>query len=448
MMKGNILIVDDNAAIRSTLELLLPPYFEKILTIPSPNQLSATLHSHPDIDVILLDMNFHTGVNNGNEGIFWLREIKKLKPNISVVLFTAYADVPLAVKAIKEGAVDFIEKPWNNERIILTLQNAAALARKDAKISALQNLRSNPNNMIWGDSPKMQELKSLIERIAPTDANILITGENGTGKEMLAQEIHSLSHRKNELLVPVDMGAITETLFESELFGHAKGSFTDAKKDKPGKFETASGGSLFLDEIANLPLHLQSKLLVALQSRSITRLGETKSRPINVRLISATNANIELLVENGAFREDLLYRINTFCIELPPLRERTEDIIPLALFFLEKYARKYNKKCNAISASAQQKLIAHNWKGNIRELQHAIEKAIILSDSNTIKHNDLLLNKSVQKNSNLSMLTLDEIEKNAIIKTINKHNGNLSETASTLGITRQTLYNKLKKYNI
>ncbi len=447
--KGNILVVDDNSAIRSTLELMLPLHFEKVVAIASPNLIMENLRKHPDMDLILLDMNFHTGVNNGNEGLFWLKEIKQAKPGISVVLFTAYADVPLAVNAIKEGAIDFIEKPWNNEKLIITLKNGVSLARNAEKIKNLKSLKEHTSEMYWGQSAAMQELKALVEKLAPTDANILITGENGTGKEMLTKEVHSLSKRNKELLVNVDMGAITESLFESELFGHSKGAFTDAKADRAGKFEIASGGTLFLDEIGNLPMHLQSKLLTALQSRTIVRVGENKPRPVDIRLVTATNCNLEKMVSEGDFREDLLYRINTFTLRIPPLRERVEDIVELALIFLIRYAKKYGKNCESFTEAAKDKLLSHSWPGNIRELQHTIEKAIILSDSKSIKPDELLINK-VQSNyrRDVSKMTLEQIEKEAIESALMTHSGNMSEAATALGITRQTLYNKIKRYGI
>ncbi|MDR2971362.1 MAG: sigma-54 dependent transcriptional regulator [Bacteroidales bacterium] len=447
---GNLLIVDDNKAIRTTLELLLPVYFERVLSIATPNRIPEMLRSNPDLDVVLLDMNFHAGINTGNEGIYWLREIKKLRPHLSVVLFTAYADIELAVAAIKEGATDFIEKPWNNEKLIITLQNAATLTRNNQKIKNLKELKQEYPTMFWGESKPMLQLKHVVEKTAPTDANILIIGENGTGKEMLAQEIHKHSARKEELLVAVDMGSVTETLFESELFGHAKGAFTDAKTERAGKFEIADGGTLFLDEIGNLPLHLQAKLLAALQSRKIVRVGENVPRDMNIRLITATNCDLEKMVEAGTFREDLFYRINTIVIHLPPLRERGEDLNAFAEIFLEKYAKKYGKKCQSFTVQAFKKLHAHSWPGNIRELQHTVEKAVIMCDTQQITPDDLLIAKIGTTKSTVSAKTasLDEMEQELIKKTMINCEGNISEVAEKLGITRQTLYNKLKKYNL
>jgi DNA-binding NtrC family response regulator len=448
--KGNLLIVDDNKAIRTTLELLLPAYFERVISIATPARIPEMLRNNPDLDVILLDMNFHAGINTGNEGLYWLREIKKLRPELSVALFTAYADIALAVAAIKEGATDFVEKPWNNEKLIVTLQNAVTLTRNNQKIKDLKELKQEYPAMYWGKSEPMSQLKRIVEKAAPTDANILIIGENGTGKEMLAQEIHKLSKRKDELLVTVDMGSITETLFESELFGHAKGAFTDAKNERAGKFEVAGGGTLFLDEIGNLPLHLQAKLLTALQSRKIVRIGENTPRNIDIRLITATNCDLEKRVISGAFREDLFYRINTIVLHLPPLRERGDDLNAFAEIFLSKYAKKYGKKCQTFAPAALKKLHAHTWQGNIRELQHAIEKAVIMCDTTQIAADDLLISKTeATKRMSIShSLTLDEMEREMIQKTLIACEGNMTEVADQLGITRQTLYNKLKKYNL
>ncbi|MCL2168326.1 MAG: sigma-54 dependent transcriptional regulator [Lentimicrobiaceae bacterium] len=448
--KGNLLIVDDNKAIRTTLELLLPTHFERIVSIATPTRIPEMLRTHPDLDVVLLDMNFHAGINTGNEGLHWLREIKKQRPNLSVVLFTAYADIELAVAAIKEGATDFIEKPWNNEKLVITLQNAVTLTRNNQKIKILKELTQEYPKMFWGESLPMKQLRRMVEKAAPTDANILIVGENGTGKEMLAHEIHKLSTRKDELLVNVDMGSITETLFESELFGHAKGAFTDAKTERAGKFEVANGGTLFLDEIGNLPFHLQAKLLTALQSRKIVRVGENISRDIDIRLITATNCDLEKMTLSGAFREDLFYRINTIILHLPPLRERGEDLNAFADIFLSKYAKKYGKKCDTFTISALKKLHAHTWQGNIRELQHTIEKAVIMSETSHISADDLLITKTESSKNMIhnKTTTIDEMERELIHKTLMICNGNMTEVAEKLGITRQTLYNKLNKYKL
>ncbi len=337
--QGTIIVVDDNKGVLSAVKLLLKNHFEHIVTLPSPITLPAALREE-NAQVVLLDMNFSSGLNTGNEGLYWLHEIKKIHPSLPVVLFTAYADIDLAVRGIKEGATDFIVKPWDNTRLIETLLSACRNSSKNKKRAEVPKTVSS---MYWGESNAMKQLRTLIEKVAQTDANILITGENGTGKEMLAREIHALSNRYRRDMITVDMGAITESLFESELFGHKKGSFTDAHTDRAGKFEAAHEGTLFLDEIGNLPYHLQSKLLTAIQSRSVVRVGSNEPIPVNIRLICATNCNLEEMVAKGKFREDLLYRINTIHIEIPPLRERKEDIIPLAERFIDRFCKQYDK---------------------------------------------------------------------------------------------------------
>ena len=388
--QGTILVVDDNKGILTAVQMLLGTCFEKVITISTPNKIKATLHDE-NIDVVLLDMNFSAGINTGNEGLFWLAEIKKEDASIQVVLFTAYADIDLAVRGIKEGAADFVVKPWDNAKLLETLKTAYNIRTANHKgISIVTDklVVSKESGMFWGESNAMQQLRSLIEKVARTDANILVTGENGTGKEMLAREIHILSNRKKETLVPVDMGAITETLFESELFGHVKGAFTDARADRPGKFEVANKGTLFLDEIGNLSYHLQAKLLTALQRRSIVRVGSNTPIPVNIRLICATNRDLQEMVQKGDFREDLLYRINTIHVEIPPLRERPEDIVPLTEIFLSKYTKIYGKTAMCLSLDAKEKLKAQPWFGNIRELEHTIEKAVIIAERSVLDGND------------------------------------------------------------
>jgi two-component system response regulator HydG len=388
--QGTILVVDDNKGILTAVQMLLGTCFEKVITISTPNKIKATLHDE-NIDVVLLDMNFSAGINTGNEGLFWLSEIKKEDASIQVVLFTAYADIDLAVRGIKEGAADFVVKPWDNAKLLETLKTAYNIRtanRKGISIATDKLVVSKESGMFWGESNAMQQLRSLIEKVARTDANILVTGENGTGKEMLAREIHLLSNRKKETLVPVDMGAITETLFESELFGHVKGAFTDARADRPGKFEVANKGTLFLDEIGNLSYHLQAKLLTALQRRSIVRVGSNTPIPVNIRLICATNRDLQEMVQKGDFREDLLYRINTIHVEIPPLRERPEDIVPLIEIFLSKYTKIYGKTAMCLSLDAKEKLKAQPWFGNIRELEHTIEKAVIIAERSVLDGND------------------------------------------------------------
>ena len=442
--EGSILIVDDNKSILTALQILLSSYFERIILHTSPNRIKTTLREEK-IDLILLDMNFSAGINNGNEGLFWLSEIKNTHPDIPVILITAYADIELAIEGIKRGAPDFIVKPWNNLSLISTL--LAPLKKGNKKTTT--NEEVNPNNMFWGTSEKMKEIRSIVEKVSVTDANILITGENGTGKEMLAREIHRLSYRNNEPLVCVDLGAIAENLFESELFGHVKGSFTDAKKDRMGKFELANKGTLFLDEIGNVPFHLQSKLLTAIQNRYIIRIGSNTPIETDIRLICATNCFLQERVNEKLFREDLLYRINTIHIEIPALRQRPEDIVPLANLFLKRYGEKYGKPMLGLSENAAEQITDHPWYGNIRELQHAIEKAVILSENNTLENLDLQLSPEPEKREISDMnYTLEEMEREMIKSAIAKYEGNLSAVATQLGITRQTLYNKMRKFGI
>lgn len=439
-----ILVIDDNKGVLSALKLLLKSHFERIIALPSPVTIPSVLREE-NPDVVLLDMNFTDALNSGNEGLYWLREIKRMHPALPVVLFTAYGDIDLAVRGIKEGATDFVVKPWDNAKLIETLLNACHQASKRGK----KKEERKSSAMYWGASVPMRELRALVEKIAETDANVLITGENGTGKEMLAREIHGLSKRFRRDMVSVDMGAVAETLFESELFGHKKGAFTDAHADRPGKFEAAHEGTIFLDEIGNLPYHLQAKLLTVLQSRSVVRVGSNEPIPVDVRLICATNANLDERVAQGKFREDLLYRINTIHLEIPPLRERKEDIIPLAELFIERFAKQYDKGPLALSEGAKQKLKEHPWYGNIRELEHAIEKVVIICDGATIS--DAVFHfpkKSLSPTRDSEAETLEDMELVMIRKAIDKHEGNLSAVASQLGITRQTLYNKMKKYGL
>ena len=448
--QGTILVVDDNKGILTAVQMLLGTYFEKVITISTPNKIKATLHDE-NIDVVLLDMNFSAGINTGNEGLFWLSEIKKEDASIQVVLFTAYADIDLAVRGIKEGAADFVVKPWDNAKLPETLKTAYNIRtanRKGISIATDKLVVSKESGMFWGESNAMQQLRSLIEKVARTDANILVTGENGTGKEMLAREIHLLSNRKKETLVPVDMGAITETLFESELFGHVKGAFTDARADRPGKFEVANKGTLFLDEIGNLSYHLQAKLLTALQRRSIVRVGSNTPIPVNIRLICATNRDLQEMVQKGDFREDLLYRINTIHVEIPPLRERPEDIVPLTEIFLSKYTKIYGKTAMCLSLDAKEKLKAQPWFGNIRELEHTIEKAVIIAERSVLDGNDFDFPRAKKKPVTKEATTLEEMEYNMIKNAMDKYSGNLSLVASQLGISRQTLYNKIKRYEL
>ncbi len=449
--QGNILIVDDNKSILSTLEILLSPLFNKVTSLTDPNQIISFLRKE-EYNLVILDMNFNAGVNTGNEGIYWLKRIRELYPDISVVMITAYGDIELAVKALKEGASDFILKPWDNEKLLATIKLSVQLNLSRKQVSAMREreneLKKEMNRDrkdIIGSSPGLQKVLSMARKVARTDANVLITGENGTGKELIAYEIHRLSGRSEEILVMVDMGAVSETLFESELFGCVKGAFTDARENRPGKFEVADKGTLFLDEIGNLSFHLQAKLLAALENRAVSRLGSTRVIPIDIRLICATNKNLEKMISEGLFREDLLYRINTIQIEVPPLRDRGNDIILLSDHFLKDYANKYNKPNLKINKPAYDKLLRYSWPGNIRELQHTIEKAVILSESDVLKPEDFYLrNVNVYENRD-NIPTIEEMEKNLIDLALEKNNGNYSAAAEQLGITRQTLYNKLKK---
>lgn len=442
---GTIIIVDDNKGVLTAIQILLKSYFSKVVALSSPVTLTSVLREEMP-EVVLLDMNFTSGINTGNEGLFWLHEIKKVRPDLPVVLFTAYADIELAIRGIKEGATDFIVKPWDNQKLVETLQTAATSTHNDRKTTSKEN-PVHPT-MYWGESKVMQQLRALIEKVAITDANLLITGENGTGKEMLAREIHALSNRKYKEMIAVDMGTITESLFESELFGHVKGSFTDAHADRTGKFEAAEKSTLFLDEIGNLPYHLQAKLLTAIQRRSIVKVGSNTPIPIDIRLICATNRNLQEMVAKGEFREDLLYRINTIHVEIPPLRERKEDIIPLAERFMAHFCKQYDKSLMKFTPEAEDKLTAHPWYGNIRELEHVIEKAVIINDSLLIPAELFQLSVPRIAIQEQSISTLEEMEVQMIRKALDACAGNLSAVAAQLGITRQTLYNKMKKIGL
>ena len=454
MPKGNILIVDDNKSVLSALDLLLTPEFDKVECLSSPNLLISELRKNT-YNLVLLDMNFKAGVNTGNEGIYWLNQIKENHPDISVLLITAYGDVELAVKALKAGATDFILKPWDNTKLLATVRSAIQLSMSRQEVNSLRQKEkelkkviNRDENFIIGSSPELMQVLNVVRKVAKTDTNVLITGENGTGKELIAREIHRLSNRSSEMLVSVDMGAVSESLFESELFGHVKGAFTDARDNRSGKFEVANKGSLFLDEIGNLSFHLQAKLLAALQNREITRIGSNQTIPVDIRLISATNKNLPELVEKGLFREDLLYRINTIQIEVPPLRDRGNDILVLADFFLKKYAWKYDKQSLKLNNQAQEKLLKYNWPGNIRELEHSIEKAVILSENNVLKADDFFLRPVTGSRTDSDTLRLEDMEKRLILTALEKSPGNISAAADMLGITRQTLYNKLKKFGL
>ena len=450
--QGTILVVDDNKAVLNALEMLLAGVLREVITLRTPNQIEAILESGR-VDVVLLDMNFSAGINTGNEGLYWLSRIKEYAAEIPVVLFTAYADIDLAVRAVKEGATDFVVKPWDNAKLVATLLAAYRLheSRREvkqlkAKEEVLKGQLSPERTVVWGESDVMRRVRQLIEKVAVTDANVLITGENGTGKEIVAREIHALSGRKEEVMISVDMGAITETLFESELFGHVKGAFTDAREDRVGKFEAANKGTLFLDEIGNLSYALQSKLLATLQSRKVIRVGSNKPIDVDIRLICATNSDLPRMVKEGTFREDLLYRINTIHVEVPPLRERGNDILLLAEAFLRDYGRKYRKPDLSFSGETRQRLLGYSWPGNVRELQHTVEKAVIMCDRQVLTPEDFLFKSEPGEMAPLE--TLEDMEREMIRKALERHEGNLSAVASRLGITRQTLYNKMKKFNL
>ena len=452
--RGTLVVVDDNKNILTSLQYLLDDYFTQVLTLESPVTLPTVLQQKRP-DVILLDMNFSSGLNTGNEGLYWLREIKRLRPQTQVVLFTAYADISLAVTGLKDGATDFVVKPWDNARLLQTLLEAMEKSQQGKPKQKVDFTPSynKENQMYWGRSEAIRPLRMTVNRVSTTDANILITGENGTGKDMLAHEIHRLSNRQEGPFVSVDMGAITETLFESELFGHVKGSFTDAHADRMGRFEAANGGTLFLDEIANLPIHLQPKLLTAIQKRSFVKVGSNAPQPTNIRLICATNRNLDEMVKQGDFREDLLYRINTIHLHIPPLRERKDDILPLAERFMQQYNEQYGRHIESISPETAALLQKHPWYGNIRELQHTIEKAVIMAEGTELKPIYLELNNtakpaSLQSEQKTPLQTLEDAEREAIQRAMVQFDGNMTQVASALGISRQTLYSKIKRYGI
>lgn len=444
--KGKVLVVDDNNGIRAALKLLLPLHFSQVDLIPSPKELMTKMADFRP-DIVLLDMNFHTDINSGNEGLYWLSEIKKRSPDTEVVLFTAYADIQLAVEGMKRGAFDFIVKPWENDKLVETLKAAYDRSRKGAKTNV--SVKSSSLNMYWGKGPVMAGIRQTVNKIAPTDVTVLITGENGTGKDVLAGEIHRMSDRALRPMICVDAGAITETLFESELFGHVKGAFTDAHTDHKGKFEMADGGTLFLDEIGNIPLHLQAKLLRVLQNRAITPVGGSDARAVDIRLICATNKDLEQMVKDGSFREDLYYRINTMHLHLPALRERPDEIVPLAEMFMKKYAEKYRRPVTGMTQEAAEKLMSHCWSGNIRELQNCIEKAVIMTEGDVMNATDIEIQQCHAPHSSVSGgETLEEAEEKAIRSAMARFGSNLSMVAKFLKISRPTLYAKLKKYNI
>ena len=452
--KGKILIVDDNEDVLFALHLLLEPYVEKVKVTTQPSRIEHFMTTF-EPDVILLDMNFSRDAISGQEGFDCLEQILGIDSEAVVLFMTAYADTEKAVRAIKAGATDFISKPWEKEKLLATLSSAVKLRQSrrevkllQAKVEALSGQDKEVPLMI-GQSKVMQEVFTTIRRLSETDANILILGENGTGKDLVARSLRFFSPRQQAPFVTIDLGSVPESLFESELFGYEKGAFTDARKAKAGRMEVASGGTLFLDEIGNLSLSMQSKLLTAIEKRQISRLGATKILPINVRLICATNANIRQMVEEGTFRQDLLYRINTIEIHIPPLRERGDDIILLAEHFLQKYAHKYKKEIQGLTREAKQKLLRYGWPGNVRELQHAIERAVILSQYAWLRPDDFMLTIQPEKKSELAeILNLEELEQKAIQRALKKAAGNVSSAAEMLGITRYALYRKMEKLGL
>lgn len=454
-MSGKLLIVDDHKQVLKALIQLLEPEFDSITGISNPNLICSSINKD-EFDVILLDMNFSAGVNTGNEGIYWLNRILKSDPAAVVVMITAYADVNLAVRAIKEGATDFVMKPWDNHKLITTLQAAYKLRQSKIENKKLRERQKQLNKGILktsgpliGKSRAMENIFQLLNKVAKTDANVLVIGENGTGKELIVKEIHNISGRADEAFVIIDLGSISESLFESEMFGHTKGAFTDAKEDKTGWFETASGGTLFLDEIGNLSFTMQSKILAAIQNRVIYKVGSKTPIPVNIRLICATNKNLEEMVSKNLFREDLYYRINTIIIEIPPLRDRGDDIILLAEHFLKEYAIKYEKFNLKFSSKTLGKLLKYSWPGNVRELRHTIEKAVILTDSNILTPEDFIIAlPSQQTLARETPSTFAEIEKQAIQIALKNNNGNVVKASKELALARQTLYNKMQKYNL
>lgn len=455
--QGKILIVDDNEDLLKAAKMHLKRHFSQVDIEKNPEAIPALMNNE-DYDVILLDMNFTKDVSSGSEGYYWLEKILSIDPSAVVVLITAYGDIQMAVKAIKAGATDFVLKPWENEKLLATLFSAMRLREsrdvienlkiKNQEINQAMNERYNE---IIGQSASMQKIFQTIDRVAKTDANVLILGENGTGKELIARAIHRNSSRQNESFASVDLGSITETLFESELFGHKKGAFTDAKEDRAGRFELANNGTLFLDEIGNLSMPLQAKLLTVLQNRKVSRVGSNKDTVIDIRLICATNMPLYEMVKENRFRQDLLYRINTIEIEIPPLRERFEDIPLLANHFLKHYAAKYEKNVSKISDGAITRMHKHPWPGNIRELQHAIERAVILSNGSVLQPEDFNFTATTGKEDgqlSLEQYNLEEVEKLLIRKVLKKYNGNITQAASELGLTRSSLYRRLEKHGL
>ncbi|MEO9886743.1 MAG: sigma-54 dependent transcriptional regulator [Balneola sp.] len=454
--KGKILVVDDDADVLQAARLFLKQHVKSIETEKDPNSIP-TLLKNNRYDLILLDMNFTEDVSSGKEGFFWLQKILEIDPSIAVILITAYGDIDKAVQAVKAGATDFVLKPWKNEKLLTTVMSAMQLTDSKREVAELKETQKQINSDIdhhyrdiIGRSPAMINVFNTIEKVAATDANVLILGENGTGKEMIARALHRRSARHENVFMNVDMGAITESLFESELFGYVKGAFTDAKEDKAGRFELANGGTLFLDEIGNLPLPLQSKLLTVLQNRKVNRVGSAKSKEIDIRLVCATNQSLNEMVAESKFRQDLLFRINTIEIQLPPLRDRIEDIEALTDHFIKLYSKKYKKEVSGCSKETIKKLEKHSWPGNVRELQHATERAVIMSESTILQPSDFLLTQEISDSEQVVFedYNLEEVEKMVLRKALKKHEGNISKAAEELGLTRASLYRRMDKYGL
>jgi DNA-binding NtrC family response regulator len=446
----SILVVDDDLDVLTAVRLLLKTEVKEVTTEKNPEQLRSLL-SKNEYDVILLDMNFTSSINTGNEGFFWLNEIKKMRSDAAVIMITAYGDIDLAVRSLKEGATDFVVKPWHNEKLLTIIKEASK--RKQSKTGSSSYLKTNAvaGKEMIGESPIMEEIFLKIEKIAPTEANILVLGENGTGKDLIAKAIHDQSLRADKPFVKVDVGALTESLFESELFGHKKGAYTDAREDRAGRFEMAQGGTLFLDEIGNISLQQQIKLLSVLQNRQVTRLGSNDTVQIDIRLICATNVPLTELANENRFRKDLIYRINTVEILMPPLRKRGNDILLLAKHFARVYSNKYMKPMPEFDKKASEKLLTYHYPGNVRELQYTIERAVIMADEELLQATDLLFSP-IERNevaeNEPPEFKLSSIEKNTILKVIEKYNGNITKAAKELGLTRTALYRRLSKYDI
>jgi two-component system response regulator HydG len=451
LKNASILIIDDDPDVLTAVRLLLKTEAKEVLTEPNPENLRDIL-SRRSFDLILLDMNFNSSINTGNEGLYWLKKTKEFKSNAAVIMITAYGDIDLAVRSLKEGAADFVVKPWHNEKLISVIKDT--LNKKEGiKVKTKSNTESDliVHKELLGESEAMQEIFYKIEKIAPTDANILILGENGVGKDLIAKAIHQQSMRANKPYVKVDVGALTESLFESELFGHKKGAFTDAREDRAGRFEAADGGTLFLDEIGNIYLHQQAKLLSVLQNRQVMRLGDNQPIPIDIRLVCATNVPLQELASENRFRKDLIYRINTVEIMIPPLRKRQNDILLLANHFIQLYSNKYLKPRLGLAESAEDKLMNYHYPGNVRELQYTIERAVIMADGDLLEAKDIIFSpiETVRETEEEPKeLKLSSVEKNTILKVIEKNNGNISKAAKELGLTRTALYRRLSKYDI